>query len=106
MNKNKISIFIQTFLKVAVFSKLMDAVFEKACKYIHVKFYFSRVCRTHTNFQLFIKLLLKMRFFCKFFFFGSLKTRHFLPSMKFSLNYHQQNIHAFLKEMTVKYLFQ
>ena len=53
--------------------------------HIFVKFYFSRVCRTHTNFQ----LLIKISFFSKFFvFFGSLKTRDiFLTSMKLSLNH-------------------
>ena len=31
----------------------------------------------------------------------------FLPSMKFSLNYHHQNfIYAIIKKMTVKYLFE
>ena len=37
--------------------------------YKYVKFYFSRVCRTHKIFQLFIKLLLKKSFFCKIFLF-------------------------------------
>ena len=43
-----------------------------------------------------------------FVFFGSLKSRDiFLPSIKFSLNYHQQNfIYAFFKKITVKYLFE
>ena len=70
-----------------------------------VKFYSSRVCRTHKNFQLFTKLLLKVSFFAYFFFFGSLKTRdNFLPTIKLSLNCHQQNfINAFFKKMTVKY---
>ena len=51
-----------------------------------VKFYFIRSCRTHKNFQLFVKWLLKIFFFLQnFLFFGSLKSRDiFLPSMKFS----------------------
>ena len=35
--------------------------------YTRIKFYFSRVCRLHKNFQLFIKLLLKISFFTKLF---------------------------------------
>ena len=74
-----------------------------------VKFHFSRVYRTHKNFQLFIKLIIKISFFAKFVcFFSSLETRDiFLPSMEFLLNYHKQNfIYAFFKKMTVKYLFE
>ena len=75
-----------------------------------VKFYFTCVCRTHKNFQLFIKLLLNMNIFLKIFFvlFGSFKIAGiFISSMKFSFNYHQQNfIYAFFKKMTVKYLFE
>ena len=54
--------------------------------------------------------LIKNKFFLQnfFVFFGSLKTTDiFIPSMKFSLNYQQQNfIYAFFKKMTVKYLFE
>ena len=68
-----------------------------------VKFYFSRVIRTQKNFQLFVKFSLKISFFANFFFvsFYSIKTTDiFIPSIKFSLNYHQQNfIHAFLKKL-------
>ena len=77
-------------------------------EFITNKFYFSRMCRTHKNFQLFIKSLLKISFFATFFvFFCSLKTRDiFLPSMECLLNYYQQNfIDAFFKKLTVKYLF-
>ena len=68
----------------------------------------SRVCGTHTNFQLLIKLLLKISF-CKFFLFSLLRdTRDtFLPCMKWTLNYYQQNfMYAFFKKMTIKYLFE
>ena len=34
--------------------------------HVCVKFYSSRVCRTHKNFQLFINFLLKISFFAKF----------------------------------------
>ena len=73
-----------------------------------IKYNFSRVCRTHKNFQLFIKLLLKITFFQIFFVsIGPLKTTDILlPFMKFPLNYYQQNlIYAFFKKMT-KYLFE
>ena len=48
--------------------------------HMRVKFYFSRLCRTQKNFQLFIKLLLKIFFLQFFVFFDSLKIRDiFLP---------------------------
>ena len=34
----------------------------ESSQHMCVKFYFSRVCRTHKNVQLFIKLLLKISF--------------------------------------------
>ena len=74
-----------------------------------VKFYFSPVSRMHTIFLLFIKLLLKISFLANCFdLFDSVKTKDiFISSMKFSLNYHQQDfIYAFFKKITVKYLFE
>ena len=77
----------------------------KAESLIDCQFFFSHVCKTHKNSQSFIKLLLKISFFAIFLFvFYWLKIRDiFLTSMKFLLNYHQQNfIYAFFKKMTVK----
>ena len=71
-----------------------------------VKFYFNRVCITNKNFQLFIKLLLIISFFAKFFVLvGSLEiTDIFIPSIEFPLNYHQQNcIYAFLVRQNFSY---
>ena len=74
-----------------------------------VKFYISRECRAHKNFQLFIKSLLKIFFLQNFVvFFGLLETTGiYIPSIKLSLKYHQQNfIYPFSKKKTVKYLFE
>ena len=68
------------------FYKLKDESSLQMC----VKFYFSRVCRMHKNFRLFIEFLLKTSFFANFFcFFGLLKIGDIcLPAMKFLLNCH------------------
>ena len=85
------------------FHKLKAESFTHYTLHMCVKFYFSHVCRTHKNFQLFTKLLLKI--FCLF---GLLKTADiFLSSMKFLHDCHQQTfIYAFFKKMAVKYLFE
>ena len=100
--KNLFSILANSNTKF-IFHKLKAESLLHMC----VKFYFIPVLGTYKNVQLFIKLL-KISFFAKFFFFASLKTRDiFLPSMKFTLNYHEQNfIDAFSKKMTVKYSFE
>ena len=71
------------------------------------EFYFSLVCRTQ-KFPIFYQILIKRKFVCKIFF--SLvhsKRDIFLSSMNFSLNYQRQNfIYAFVKKMTVEYLFE
>ena len=100
LEKNSFSILVNSNPKF-FFYKLK----AQSSLHICVKFYFSRVCKTHKSFQLFIKLLLKISFFEFFFVFcGLLKTRDiFLQSRKFLLNYHQQNfINAFFKKLTGK----
>ena len=95
---------VKVILAMEYYIKLLTTYHMKCSSKI-----INRFCRTHKNFQLFIKCLLKISFFTNFFvFFGSLKTKDiFLPSIKFSLNYHRQNsIQAFFKRMTVKYLCQ
>ena len=61
---------------------------------VHYTLHFSRMCRTHKNFQLFIKLLLKISFCANFFvFFGSLKTRAFF--------YHPWSSHFIMTNRTL-----
>ena len=54
-----------------------------------VKFYFSHVCRAHKNFQLFIKLLLKISFFAKFLF-------SLVHSKLVIIFYHLRNFHSII----------
>ena len=74
---------------------------------MRVEFYFSRKRRTHKNFQLFIKLLLKIKFVANFLFrLVHSKLVIFIPSMRFLLNYYQNNpVYAFSIKILVKYLF-
>ena len=105
MAREKHSFSILANLNITFFSTNSKLKVHNIC----VKFYFSRVCRTNKNFQSFIILLLKISFFANFFLFSlhHLKLQIFIPSMKFSLNYHEQNfIYTFFYKMTVKYLFE